>query len=288
MSGKRYLITGKNDLLKTPIRLVFFIPILSFFLNGCGLFYHFQPGSQDLQPVRSPHQEGLFYVSEVLDGDTFILSDGGHVRLLGINTPEKDMYFYQESKEVLEIMVLGKQVSLEKDISDWDIYGRRLRYVFRDDLFVNLEMVKRGFANIYTCPPDVRYAEELLEAERYARENDLGLWESSDLDTVKIEVFYDAPGNDNKNINGEYVVLDNSGEEILDTQGWTIKDSGTSIYVFDGYDFYPGTRIILFSGKGTDGEGLLYWNSTGPIWNNDFDTLYLRDKQGLLMGIYNY
>ena len=240
-------------------------------------------------PKGSPEQEkNLFIVSEVIDGDTLILSNGDHVRLLGINTPETGMYFYLESKEVLEIMVQEKYVSLEKDVSQQDMYGRKLRYVFQGDLFVNLEMIKRGFANIYTCPPDVRYVEEFLLAERYARENDLGLWESSDVGYVKPEVFYDAPGNDIENINGEYVILQNTGEETLDTAGWTVKDSGTNIYIFKTYEFCPGSRIILFSGKGKVVDNIFYWNSPTPIWNNDFDTLYLRDRQGLLIGIYNY
>jgi micrococcal nuclease len=256
--------------------------------SGCGLFYQYGPEEDSLKPEIAELEEGLYMVPEVVDGDTIILSNGDHIRLLGINTPEIGMYFYQESKEVLEIIVLDRQVSLEKDISDRDIYGRKLRYLFQGDIFVNLEMVKRGFANIYTCPPDVRYSEELLAAERYARENDLGLWESSDLNTIGLEVFYDAPGNDNENINGEYVILDNTGETTLDTEGWTIKDSGTNMYTFDSYEFLPGSMIILFSGRGKDGDGMFYWNSPTPIWNNDFDTLYLRDKQGLLIEIYNY
>jgi micrococcal nuclease len=149
-------------------------------------------------------------------------------------------------------------------------------------------MIKRGFANIYTNPPDVKYVDEFLEAERYARENNLGLWELSDLKNIRVELVYDSPGNDNENINGEYVVLENTGSTILDTTGWTIKDSGTNIYRFGSYEFYPGSRIILYSGRGKDSDGLFYWNSTTPVWNNDSDTLYLRDGEGLLIGIYNY
>ena len=188
---------------------------------------------------------------------------------------------------------LGKEVWLEKDISEYDQYGRKLRYVYHENVFVNLEMVKRGFANIFTYPPDVKYSEQFLEAERYARENDLGLWKSSKIDTVSIEIFFDALGNDNENINGEFVIIENIGQEILDTSNWTIKDSGTNIYRFASYKFKPDTRIILFSGEGKDrneddDEWYLFWESPRPVWNNDHDTLYLRDKEGLLVEIYNY
>lgn len=260
-----------------------FIPVIIICSCACGLFYEYPAGNMEI----GAEDEGLM-VPEVVDGDTIILENGDHIRLLGINTPEEGMYFYKESTEVLQAMVLQKAVMLEKDISDLDIYGRKLRYVFGDRLFINLEMVKRGFANTYTCPPDVRYAAELLEAERYARDNNLGLWELSDLGMVSIDIVYDAPGNDNENPEGEYVVLENTGSDILDTAGWTIKDSGTSIYRFRSYKFYPGTRITLYSGRGEDSEGIFYWNSSRPIWNNDFDTLYLRDALGLLINIYNY
>jgi len=271
--------------------LIIFLSICLIPLSGCGLFYEFEtekdPAEQDISTGEESAQD-LHRVSEVIDGDTIILSDGDIIRFLGINTPENGMYFYMESKDVLETMIHEEDITLEKDVSDCDLYGRKLRYVFFKDIFVNLEMVKRGFANIYTYPPDVKYAEEILMAERYARENNLGLWELSEFNDIHIEVFYDAPGNDNENKNGEYVVLENTGSSILNTLNWTIKDSGTNIYIFGSGKFYPGSKITLFSGKGDDGEDALYWNSRRPVWNNNFDTLYLRDADGLLMGIYNY
>jgi micrococcal nuclease len=284
---KKYQISGKNNvpfLLEASLVLIL---IISLAVSACGLFYEYP---EDLPEAnRAIDEIGEDYlVTEVVDGDTVILETGEHIRLLGINTPEGGMYFYQESKEVLEAMVLDKTVRLEKDVTDLDIYGRQLRYIFLDSLFINLEMIQRGFANIYTNPPDVKYAEEFLEAERYARENNLGLWELSDLKNIRVELVYDSPGNDNENINGEYVVLENTGSIILDIAGWTIKDSGTNIYRFGPYEFYPGSRIIIYSGMGRDSGSLFYWNSTTPVWNNDSDTLYLRDGEGLLISIYNY
>jgi len=262
------------------------ISLFSAAVSGCGLYYEYP--RDDVSGDGSDGSDSDCYVREVIDGDTVVLGDGNHVRLLGINTPEKGMYFCEEASEVLEAMVLDRDVRLEMDVTDRDMYGRMLRYVFLGDLFVNLEMVKRGFANIYTCPPDVKYADDILEAERYARENNMGLWELSETSDIRIEVVYDAPGNDNENVNGEYVMLENRGDEVLDTEGWTVKDSGTNIYTFSGFDFYPGDVVKIFSGVGGDSEGVLYWGSDRPVWNNDSDTLYLRDGNGLLMGVYGY
>ncbi len=299
------MVLSKNLLLVTSVILMTLciIPI-----TGCGLFYDFDRNEnnaykeiiideagqdRDTSQGKDSHSDPMYEVIEVIDGDTIVLSGGERVRFIGMNTPEEGMYFYKEARDVLKIMILGKEVRLEKDISDYDQYGRKLRYIYHEDIFVNLEMVKRGFANMFTYPPDVKYSEQFLEAERYARGNNLGLWESSKIDMVSIEIIFDAHGNDNENINGESVILENIGSKILDTSGWTIKDSGTSIYHFGSYKFNPDTRIILFSGEGKDknedGEKrYLFWNSQRPVWNNDHDTLYLRDKEGLLIEIYNY
>jgi len=273
-------ITNKIYLL--PIFIIIFLSVLC----GCGLYYDYGDSNN-----RSDNDFSSisFIVKEVVDGDTIILSDNSRVRLIGINTPERGMYFYGEAREVLEGMILGKEVVLEKDISEVDKYGRLLRYVYMDDLFVNLEMVKRGFANAYTYPPDEKYTEKFLAAERYARLNNLGLWEKSKIDIVKIDINYDARGNDNLNLNDEYAAIENIGDDMINTDGWTVKDSGTSIYdKFGSYILEPASIIYLFTGSGKDGGGKFYWGSSKPIWNNDHDTLYLRDKEGLLIEIYNY
>ncbi len=272
----------------------FLIIILAGFLMGCGLFYDYNTAGNSGENIGSSseisrdNRGNVYVVKEVVDGDTLILTNNSRVRLVGINTPEYGMYFFEEAREALQTMVLGREVILEKDISETDKYGRLLRYVYVNNLFINLEMVKRGFANAYTYPPDIKYTEKFLEAERYARGNNLGLWQISEINKVKVEINYDALGNDNTNLNDEYVIIKNTGTSSVNTYGWTIKDSGTNIYKFGRYSFGPGAAIYLFTGKGQDKEGKFYWDSSGPIWNNDHDTLYLRDREGLLMEIYNY
>ncbi len=256
-----------------------------FILNGCGLYYY--EDSNGSSSGRTYEGSG-FIVKEVVDGDTIVLSDSRKVRLIGINTPEQGMYFFKEASEVLEVMVLGEEIILEKDISEVDKYGRLLRYVYVGDLFVNLEMVEKGFANAYTYPPDVRYAEKFINAEREARSNDLGLWHKSEVNIVEIDLNYDADGNDNQNLNGEYAMIKNTGVDSVNIYGWTVKDSATNIYKFGSYVLQPDSAIYLFTGNGENGEGRFYWGNSKPVWNNDNDTLYLRDREGLLIEIYNY
>lgn len=130
-----------------------------------------------------PEQIKKQIVSRVIDGDTIELTSGEKIRYIGMNTPEtKDPRravecFGKEAFEYNKWLVEGKEVQLERDVSDKDKYGRLLRYVWSNGLLVNEELVKQGYASIATYQPDVRYIERLLIAERHAKENRLGLWE---------------------------------------------------------------------------------------------------------------
>jgi len=115
-------------------------------------------------------------VTYVIDGDTVELETGERVRLIGIDAPEFKKPYFTESKAKLAELVLNKNVFLEKDETDRDAYGRLLRYVYQDGVFVNLEMVRIGYAKALIIPPDVKYKDLLLAAELEARRQHLGIW----------------------------------------------------------------------------------------------------------------
>lgn len=117
------------------------------------------------------------------------------------------MNFYEEAKEFMEILFFDKQVKLEKDVTDKDMYGRYLRYVYTPELFINLEMNRCGFANAYTYPPDIKYTDKFLETERYARKNKVGLWQKSPMDFFEIVLNFKGDGNDRENLYGEWVSI---------------------------------------------------------------------------------
>lgn len=73
---------------------------------------------------------------------------------------------------------MGKYVELEKDISETDKYGRLLRYVWFEGKMINEELIRQGYAQVLTIPPDVKYADRFTKAEIYAKENNLGLWKN--------------------------------------------------------------------------------------------------------------
>jgi micrococcal nuclease len=99
-----------------------------------------------------------------------------------MNTPEMDNFgktrqcFALEAKNKLTEMVGGKTVELEKDVSETDKYGRLLRYVWLNGEMINEKLVALGYARVATYPPDVKYKDRFIAAERLAREKNLGLW----------------------------------------------------------------------------------------------------------------
>ena len=88
-------------------------------------------------------------VVEVIDGDTFRLYSGAVVRMICVDSPEEGDHGYLESKEFLSSLILDEEVILERDVEEYDAYGRLLGYVYADGLFVNREMVRLNYAEIF-------------------------------------------------------------------------------------------------------------------------------------------
>ena len=123
-------------------------------------------------------------VKRVVDGDTLLLANDKRVRLIGVNTPETVKpnspveAYGKEASEYTKKMLTGKTVYLEKDAGDTDKYGRLLRYVYTEDgKMFNEVLVQEGYAQVMTIPPNVKYQERFVEAQRQAREGKKGLWQ---------------------------------------------------------------------------------------------------------------
>jgi len=115
-------------------------------------------------------------VVRVIDGDTIELQGGRRVRYLGIDTPELGEYYAAEATARNRELVDGKIVELQSGKRDEDEYGRLLRYVYVDGIFVNAELVAQGYATAYIFDPDDRYSQVLVQLEQYAKIRQRGLW----------------------------------------------------------------------------------------------------------------
>ncbi len=114
-------------------------------------------------------------VLKVIDGDTFKLKDGRIVRLIGIDAPEKNELCFNESKNVLKSLLRNKVVILKKDSKERDKYGRLLRYVYLDSLFINLIMVRSGYAKV-VLNQNEKYYKLFKEAEYEAKKLRKCIW----------------------------------------------------------------------------------------------------------------
>jgi micrococcal nuclease len=123
-------------------------------------------------------------VSKVVDGDTIDVLISGQtekVRLIGIDTPEVyggvECFGLEASAFTKSLLPVGTPVVLEKDVSERDSWDRLLSYVYLPDgRMLNEVLVAEGYAQVATYPPDVKYQERFLGAQRIARELCLGLW----------------------------------------------------------------------------------------------------------------
>lgn len=255
------------------------------------------------------------HVVTVIDGDTFdvVFPNGSieRVRLLGVDCPEKSAddnkpgeydditdleclaYWGIEAMNFTKSWLEGKDVYIEFDelAGFKGYYGRWLCYVYLlNDTDFNAELLKRGLARVYEegeCSKESYY----LTLQQQAMDARVGLWscmpESGGV--VILTVHYDAAGNDWDNLNDEYVVIKNKGNEAVVMTGWTLSDEAGHVYIFpSGFILGAGATVTIYTGSGTDTQDKLYWGSDSPIWNNDGDTAYLRDNEGNLVDIWSW
>ncbi len=137
------------------------------------------------QPQQPAPEGDAARVTRIIDGDTIdvrIGEVGYRVRYIGMNTPERDEACYQEASDANARLVSGQTVTLVKDTSNTDQYGRLLRYVYVGSLFVNAELVKEGWAENAVYPPDTRYEDTFYQLEQAATAANIGCHPSGIFD----------------------------------------------------------------------------------------------------------
>ena len=144
-------------------------------------------------------EEKDFFVSRVIDGDTIELADGTRIRYIGINTPEVGQPGGKEATEANRALVESKKVRLEYDIQKQDKYGRTLAYVYLEDgTFVNAELVRLGYAQVATYPPNVKHVDLFQKLQREAQTEKRGLWASEPPKEPGEQTAEEQPPNQNQ------------------------------------------------------------------------------------------
>ena len=245
---------------------------------------------------------------------------GDTVRLVGIDTPEvhteNDPAAFEgvpgtdagasclreagtNASSLTKQRLLGETVGLAFD-SNTDrrgYYDRLLAYVVLDGTLFNYRLVETGHARVYDS--EFTRAEGFYAAEDTARSDRRGLWRCTDPGAVTrtatadggtitggasglriADIHADATGNDNENLNDEYVALTNTGDATLDLSGWTVSDDAGHQYTLTTLTLDPNASVTLYTGSGTDTDTERYWGRNGAVWNNDGDTVIVRNASG--------
>lgn len=166
-------------------------------------------------------QEKTSYtVAEVYDGDTFVTAEKQKVRIAGVDAPELGLCGASEAKKTLEDMILNKKVQMK--VIYKDPFFRLVSMVYVDDKFVNLEMLKSGWA--YSHNVSRESASELLAASQESSKNKIGIFSTKCSQEIN-------PTNLKCNIKGN-------------------RRSGTKdlIYHYPGCGQYTNTTVQLYLG----------------------------------------
>ncbi len=231
-------------------------------------------------------------VLRVIDGDTIEVDINGityKVRYIGIDAPELNdegcefSALAQEATRCNSQLVRGKTILLEKDVSEIDQYGRLLRYVYVDDIFVNAELVRQGLAWAKAYEPDTKYQDYLEEMEAKAKQAEIGIWSIPPAPPTGVEIidiFYDGliPYVESD----EYVEITNLGDQPQDLAGWVLMDisEGYPSFTFPSYILAPGESIRVYTNEYHPEWGGFSFEYGRAIWNNSVpDTAALYDSQ---------
>lgn len=173
---------------------IIIIPLLSIIIllyakTSPGSPAHSVPAGSSQRPSGSPAGLKKFRVALVHDGDTVSIRVSGfaglpirteRVRLIGIDAPElKQEQWGRKAKRYLKKLVSESDwvVEIEFDVEQRDKHGRLLAYLWgKDGRMINERMVEAGYALPYTVPPNVKYADKFIAAQKRARQSRAGIW----------------------------------------------------------------------------------------------------------------
>ncbi len=132
----------------------------------------------DVKPIELL---GPYRVDYVVDGDTVIINRAAKkekLRLIGIDTPERNETYYEDATNFTRNLLQDEMVYLEIGSEPYDKYGRTLCYIYLDDkeTMANELIMRAGWAEVLTIPPNDKYAIRFKRARRAAQVNGRGMY----------------------------------------------------------------------------------------------------------------
>ncbi|MBR57373.1 MAG: hypothetical protein CMH54_04865 [Myxococcales bacterium] len=229
-------------------------------------------------------------VVKAIDGDTIELASGDRVRLLHINTPERGEDGSEQATEMTRSWTVDKKVEVRFGKVAQDRYGRYLAEIFVDGKSLNEELVRQGWAHAFFIPPiDKAAYKRIVAAQVEARTEKRGIWNSDPRYRGAFHItsfHHDAPGDDRKNLNGEYVRIVNISTGTRDLRGFRLENERGRGVKFPRIKLPVGRTISVRSGSGKSqtrarrGQQVYFMKLKMPLWRNKGDVAILRKPDG--------
>ncbi|MGI9229475.1 MAG: thermonuclease family protein [Gammaproteobacteria bacterium] len=192
-------------------------------------------------------------VERVIDGDTIVLSDSTHIRLLGIDTPEmgrrgkRSQPGARDARRYLQqLLPPGSTVQLKYDEERHDKHGRTLAHLFVADANVQATLLEQGLAVPQPWPPNLSFLDCYREASRLAEAGQKGLWARPEYQPQPPEQL-SPDTRDYRVIRGCITRVKKTKASILLNMGdnLVLRIARKGIYHFPGYDLttLTGTEV---------------------------------------------
>jgi len=251
------------------------------------------PQSSNAAQIEQPWD--LARVVSVEDGDTIkvrleINKKVRNIRLTGIQAFEektdKNLHAAcgakQATKELKRLLKKGDWVQLRSVKSNSKNRGRLYRSVFKADkngqytINIQTELLRNGF--VLWLPDKIENANNEINrlAMQEAVDNRRNIWGGNLCKKSKTQNFllglainHDASGDDNFNVNGEYVLVENGSSSPVNLEDWTIRDTSQRSFKFPKNSIIqPGQRITVKAGFGDNTNSEYFMNSPTPMFEN--------------------
>jgi endonuclease YncB( thermonuclease family) len=210
----------------------------------------------------STHFDEKAVIKYVIDGDTVVLSDERHVRLIGINTPE----FSHDKKKASEagaelakttlIQLLENQTTIQLQYGKerFDRHGRTLAHLFLENgLNIQAEMLRMGLAMPLRIGPNLSLVDCYHEASLTAKQTNLGLWE---LERYKPQNVLSLTG-----IEKGFYFITGKVKRVTESRSslWINLENNVSLRIHkDDLNYFNKNDLMSLQGKLVEANGWLY------------------------------
>jgi len=212
-----------------------------------------------------------------------------------------DCYANEATDRLTEILgganAIGASIILRsRNPSAIDRFGRLRRHIFiiknGKEVNVGKQLVEEGLALPLTMTDENIYDAEYAKIAQEAKSRRIGLWSTigksatnhcptsadSTNTSFNIIVNFDADGDDNTNVNGEWVKIKNTSGKSVDISNWWLRDSALHFFRFPNATMIDNNEeITVYVGKGTNSNNTFYWGNNIPIFDNSWDGVFLLD-----------